>query len=192
MEIQSLPLPSSFYQRNTVIVAQDLLGKCIVRQWNSTVLTGIITETEAYTGDDDPACHAYRGITPRTTPMFGPVGHTYMYFIYGNHYCLNLVARDDNQKAGAVLIRSITPLIGKELMQTLRGNVKDKHLTDGPGKLCQALGLSREHNNSNATTIGSLYITEGITVHKNDIIQTPRIGISKAQDRLWRFVLHNQ
>lgn len=182
-------MPQTFYQRDTVTVAQDLLGKIIIRQWNNQLLAGIITETEAYTGSDDPASHCYKGLTPRNFPMFGPVGYTYVYFIYGNHYCLNIVARTKDQKAGGVLIRSIVPLLGKEHMQLLRKNTSAMHLTDGPGKVCQALAVTQEHTNHDVTTVSSLYIAQGPPVDPCDILQTPRIGISKAQDKLWRFVL---
>ena len=190
MDISLLnPLPRSFYERSTVQVAQDLLGTIVVRTWNSQILAGIVTETESYGGPDDPASHAYTKKTERNAAMFGPVGHSYLYFIYGNHYCLNFVARAPESNAGAVLIRSLLPLHGKEYMQQLRGNVSESQLTNGPGKICQALGLTRLENFQDITYKNNVYVVPGINVTSDNFEHTARIGISKAQDRLWRFVL---
>lgn len=183
------PLPQSFYQRDTVQVAQELLGKILIRVWNNQTMAGIISETEAYCGPIDPASHAYSKKSERNASMFGPCGQTYVYFIYGNHYCLNLVSRDKNSLAGGTLIRSIIPIAGAHIMQQLRGNVSFDQLTNGPGKICQALALNRSHNMHDVTQLGELYVTQGITLSPNDIASTPRIGISKAQDYLWRFII---
>src|SRR5208337_5693005 len=104
-------LPSSFFERDTVKVAPDLLGKCLVRLKDRERLVGRIVEVEAYRGSDDPASHAFRGKTPRNMPMFGEPGHAYIYFTYGNHYCLNATTQPIG-KAGAVLIRAVEPLYG--------------------------------------------------------------------------------
>lgn len=182
-------LPQSFYQRDTVLVAQELLGKILVRVWNNQTLAGIISETEAYCGPIDPASHAYGKKSERNAAMFGPCGQTYVYFIYGNHYCLNLVCRDPTSVAGGTLIRGIIPIAGMDIMQQLRGNVTIDQLTNGPGKICQALAINRGHNMHDVTQEGQLYVTNGITLSLKDITSTSRIGISKAQEYLWRFII---
>lgn len=183
------PLPYSFYQQDTVHVAHQLIGKIIIRRWNNHILAGIITETEAYAGFNDPASHAYSKKTERNAAMFGLEGHAYIYLIYGNHYCLNFVAKDKNAHAGAVLIRAIKPIAGIEIMHQLRNNSTLLHLTNGPGKICQALDITRTHNMHDITKPSQLYVTEGMIIPTKQILQTPRIGISKAQDYLWRFIV---
>ncbi|HRN78036.1 MAG TPA: DNA-3-methyladenine glycosylase [Candidatus Dependentiae bacterium] len=176
-----------FYQRDTVEVAKDLVGKKIIRTINGINLSGIITETEAYGFSDDPASHAYRGKTQRNAPMFGPVGYAYVYFIYGNHFCFNIVARAENQIAGAVLIRAIQPIEGIELMSYYRQQKDIRILTNGPGKLTQALHITKQHNYMNVMQKGELYVTAGVI--PDTICATPRIGISVGQDKLWRFII---
>lgn len=184
-------LPVSFYNRDTITVAKELIGKVLIRNFNNTQLKGIITETEAYCSDD-PACHAYNGKTKRNAALFGPVGHTYVYFTYGCHYCVNIVARDDSVLAGGVLIRAIQPLEGLEIMQELRGNVPKKNLANGPGKLTQALAITRKDEGLNVSQLGDFYIVETETLRVEKITVTKRIGISRATERLWRFVVdHN-
>jgi DNA-3-methyladenine glycosylase len=185
-------LPRSFYQRNTVLVAQELLGNIIVRVWHNQIIAGIISETEAYCGPTDPASHAYSKKTPRNQALFGPVGHSYVYFVYGNHYCLNLVARDKELAAGGVLIRGLIPLHGIETMQKLRHTTVFTNLTNGPGKIGQALHLTRADNDIDLTKKGELYVIEGIKIPAKSIDVTPRIGIKKAQDKLWRFVINKE
>jgi len=183
-------IDSSFYKRDTVLVAQDLLGKTLVRYYNGIYVTGIIHETEAYRCSDDPASHAYRGKTQRNSAMFGPVGHSYVYFIYGVHFCLNVVARSQELQAGAVLIRSLLPMQGIPLMQKARKRMTN--LANGPGKLTQALCITREQNGIDMTQEGQLFIVDtGIIVNKKDYRSTPRIGLSMAQDVLWRFYVPN-
>ncbi|MEX0940489.1 MAG: DNA-3-methyladenine glycosylase [Candidatus Babeliales bacterium] len=178
-------LSSSFYQRDTVIVAKDLMGKILVREYQGLLLKGIITETEAYRGQDDLASHAYRGITKRNHAMFGPVGYAYIYFIYGTHFCLNVVARKENQKAGAVLIRAIEPIENIEVMLKLRNKIEHAQLANGPGKLTQALAITRTHNDIDMKKQGELYIINGDS--KKPIKASKRIGITKNIDKLWRF-----
>jgi len=179
----------SFYCRDTVDVAKDLLGKKIVRFLNNQKLSGIITETEAYCFENDQASHAYNGKTPRNLPMFGKVGCVYIYFIYGNHFCFNIVAKQKNVSAGAVLVRAIKPVDGIENMKINRKKQDENILANGPGKLTQALCITKNENFYDLTKKGSLYICEGIEVCKNQIIVTPRIGISVAQDKPWRFMI---
>lgn len=181
-------LTSDFYQRDTAIVAKDLIGKKLIRTLNGSLVGGIITETEAYGYSNDPASHAYRGKTLRNSAMFGPVGHAYIYFIYGNHFCFNIVARSKDQLAGAVLIRSILPTDGIESMLFRRNKITNKDLTNGPGKLSQALGITKELNTISLHHNEQLYVVEDTVVFSELIQETERIGISKGKDLLWRFL----
>lgn len=132
-------LPPEFFGRDTVTVARELLGKILVSSAGDTVTGGRIVETEAYLGPGDAGSHAFRGMTPRTSVMFGPPGRTYVYFTYGNHHMLNLITERDGV-AGGVLIRALEPLFGIEEMERRRGRPL-KEITDGPGKLAAALGV---------------------------------------------------
>lgn len=162
-------LSKKFYARPCVQVAQDLLGKILVFRG----FQGIITETEAYRGSDDPASHAFKGPTPRSAIMFGSPGISYVYLIYGVYHCLNIVTEEEGQ-ASAVLIRGL--------------QLSDRHL-DGPGKICQHLGISKTQQGINLITSDQLYVTEGVkSVHYQ---ATPRVGIKKAIDKPWRFVMQN-
>ena len=165
-------LPSSFFARPTVEVAQALLGQTLVRrQADSSLSRYTITEVEAYT-QDDPASHAYRGPSKRAAIMFGPPGMAYVYFIYGMYHCLNVVTEQDGV-AGAVLIRSVQ---GFNL--------------NGPGKLCRQLGIDLSHNGlALFDSSSALYLAPGQSPVSSQILATPRIGISKAQDRLWRYIV---
>ena len=178
-----------FYERDTVVVARALLGQRLVRVLNGQRLSGLICETEAYGGADDPASHAYRR-TPRSAIMFGPPGMAYVYFIYGMHHCLNAVTACDGHP-GAVLIRGIFPAEGIEAMRGQRPGVADGHLADGPGKLCQALGITLALNGVDLTDNSELFITTGEQVAEREIIATPRIGVrgdEETRTRPWRFV----
>ena len=180
-----------FYQRPTEVVARDLIGKKLVRIIRDTRkqfrLAGIIVETEAYGGNDDPASHAYMRTTARNKVMFGNVGRAYVYFTYGNHFCLNVSARRSDVAAGAVLIRSIEPIEGIDLMRQLRRVNDTFSLTSGPGKLTQALNITSTLNGIDMTSSKSeLYIEFG--KGPKHIVTTPRIGITRAMDREWRFV----
>lgn len=179
-------LPLSFYARNTVSVARELLGKILQHNCNNGTISGTIVETEAYLGTEDPASHAFKGVTRRNLPMFEEPGHVYIYFIYGNHYCFNVVAHPPDQ-AGAVLIRALEPIEGIELMQKHRRLSDKKNLTNGPGKLTRALNLTKEHNGLTLTN-GQLKIIEGATVQYK-IIATPRIGIKQGTEKLFRFII---
>ncbi|MBA4437182.1 MAG: DNA-3-methyladenine glycosylase [Nitrosopumilaceae archaeon] len=178
-------LPRKFYLQDTVTVAKNLLGKKIVRKIGRTEISGIITETEAYTHKDDPASHAYRKITDRNKAMFGEVGMAYVYFTYGMYYCFNVVARNSKVGAGAVLIRAIEPEKGIKIMQLNRNKKDLKELTNGPAKLTQAMEITKEHYGIDLTKNSKLYITQGIKV--KNIISSPRIGIKQATDKLWNF-----
>ena len=178
-------LPREFYSKDTVTVARNLLGKKIVRKIGRHEISGIITETEAYRHKDDPASHAFTKITDRNRVMFEQVGMAYVYFTYGMYFCFNVVARSPKAKAGAVLIRAIAPEKGIDIMQENRGTVDLKNLTNGPAKLAQALEITKKDYGVDLTKKSKLYITEGLKPKK--IISSPRIGISKAVDKLWNF-----
>lgn len=177
-------LPRSFYNRPTVEVARDLLGK-VLRHGETA---GIIVETEAYLGEDDLAAHSARGITDRTRVIFGPPGHAYVYLIYGMYECLNLVAEPEGVP-GCVLIRALEPVAGIDEMRGRRPNVKkSQDLASGPGKLTRALGISRELNGADVTK-EPLVVSEAANPGKLQILTTPRIGISKCADWPLRFLI---
>jgi DNA-3-methyladenine glycosylase len=182
----------SFYERPTEIVAKDLLGKKLVRTITNNKkqkfrLAGIIVETEAYGYSDDLASHAHNGPTGRNKVMFGNVGRAYVYFTYGNHFCLNVTARRSRIEAGAVLIRGIEPVEGVELMRKFRPIENVLSLTSGPGKLTQALNITSALNGIDMTNSESeIYIEWG--EGPKHIVTTPRIGITRAVDKEWRFI----
>ena len=182
-------LPREFYSQDTVDVAKNLLGKEIIRKIGKQQVSGIITETEAYRHKDDPASHAFNKITDRNKIMFEDVGSAYVYFTYGMHYCFNVVARSPKIAAGAVLIRAIRPEIGIEVMQENRGHVGLKNIANGPAKLAQALAITKEHYGFDLTKNSKLHISDGI--NPKEIIASPRIGITKATDRLWNFKMQS-
>lgn len=160
-------LTHNFFNRYTVDVATDLLGKMLIFGEHR----GIITETEAYRGSDDPASHAFRGLTPRTRGMFGAAGFSYVYLIYGMYHCLNVTTESEGTPGG-VLIRGLL--------------IDGQHLT-GPGKICRYLGLNLEHNAINLIQSPNFYIiNQG---HTFSFKSTPRIGIKVGIDKLWRFII---
>jgi DNA-3-methyladenine glycosylase len=177
-------LTKRFYSRDPVEVAPDMLGTSLVRVIGRQVLIGRIVEVEAYRGADDPASHAFRGITRRTAPMFGDPGHAYVYFTYGNHYCLNVTTHPTGVP-GAVLIRAIEPLQGIRLMTKFRPGVSGVNLTNGPGKLTKALQINMSFNELDLTKHGSLFVTASTT--PVTVTCSTRVGINHAQMRLWRF-----
>jgi DNA-3-methyladenine glycosylase len=183
-------LPRSFYQRQTEDVAKDLIGMVLARTlWKNGKkyrLAGVIVETEAYGHADDGASHASRGMTERNAVMFGPVGRAYVYFTYGNHFCVNVSARSPDAPAGAVLIRGLEPVDGIDVMKKLRRTDDIHVLASGPGRLTQALGITRAQNGADVTDRGSeLRVEQGTA---REVVATTRIGITKAAERNWRFV----
>ena len=178
-------LPKKFYQRDTVIVAKELLGKKLTRKIGNYEMSGTIIETEAYRHKDDPASHAFRNITDRNKIMFGEVGIAYVYFTYGMHYCFNVVAKKMKTPAGAVLIRGIVPEKGIKKMQENRNIENLKNLTNGPAKLTQALEITKEHYGIDLTKKTELYIEEGLEIKK--IKKSTRIGIKDGKEMLWNF-----
>jgi DNA-3-methyladenine glycosylase len=188
------PLNRSFFARNPRRVARELLGKVLVRNLEKLHLAARIVEVEAYLGENDPASHAAAGNTARTLVLFGPPGHAYVYFIYGNYYCLN-VSCEREGKAGGVLFRALEPLLGIEEMAqarkiSLQGPRDLPWLTSGPGRLAEAFGITRTRDNGCDLTSPSsgLWIADDGFRARNIQI-TPRIGISKAADRPLRYIL---
>ncbi|WP_163868934.1 DNA-3-methyladenine glycosylase [Myxococcus eversor] len=162
-------LPTSFYARPALVVARDLLGTLlVVVDAAGQRRVGRIVETEAYIGEHDLACHAAKGLTPRTEVMFGPPGRAYMYLIYGMHHCFNVVT-DAPGVAAAVLVRAVEPVEGLEA----------KERTDGPGKLCKALGLTLAHNRQELSSPG-LHLLPGVEVAEARVERGPRIGVDYA------------
>lgn len=187
------PLPRSFYEHNTLRVARDLLGKVLIVQASGGVAAGRIVETEAYRADD-PASHSCKGETPRASIMFGQAGVAYIYFIYGMYEMLNFVTEPKGQ-AGAVLIRALEPLNGEERMlrRRLRGRarrarpLRHAELMDGPGKLCRALGVEMSHNGESLR--GPTFVVADDGFAAKSISVSPRVGITQATEKLWRFFI---
>jgi DNA-3-methyladenine glycosylase len=186
------PLPQGFYLEPPNVVARNLLGRLLVRELKGKALVGRIVETEAYLGQDDPAAHSFAGMTNRNSVLFGPPGRAYVYFIYGMYYCLNVSCEPEGQ-AGGVLFRALEPVAGLAEMAKLRKlppTASARLLTSGPGRLCQALGITRESINSVDLTSAEspLWIIEdGFIPHA--VTVTPRIGIRKASDMPLRFLI---
>jgi DNA-3-methyladenine glycosylase len=178
-------LGSDYYLRDAILVAPDLLGKVLVRKFGTTWMGGMITETEAYQGEEDLGCHAKAGLTSRTQVMYGPPGHAYVYFTYGMHWMLNAVTSPKGTPA-AVLIRSIQPLFGKETMQRFRPleKIKLKEWTNGPAKLCQALDIQGKLNGIDlCNQSGELWIGEsGISVKPGSVVTSARIGLNSVPE----------
>ncbi|HEY1498196.1 MAG TPA: DNA-3-methyladenine glycosylase [Acidobacteriaceae bacterium] len=193
-------LPRSFYLDPPDVVSRGLLGKLLVRRYESGSgarrkiqrLSGRIVEVEAYFGLDDAAAHTFVGKTARNAVLFGPPGFAYVYFIYGMYFCLNFSCEPDGQ-AGGVLLRALEPVEGLETMARLRhldSTAKPRLLTSGPGRLCQALGIVREtHNGIDVTSARSGLHVEDDGFVPGKIIASPRIGIRKAADRPLRFTI---
>jgi DNA-3-methyladenine glycosylase len=184
-------LTRNFYARDTLQVARDLLGAKLVHSVRDIKLSAMITETEAYCGQEDSACHAHRGKTPRNAVMFGHPGHAYIYFTYGLYYMLNLVTEKKDSPC-AVLIRAVSPLAGIAEMEARRRK-KGAELTNGPAKLCQALGIDKSLNGWDLTLGQKLWVEDYKTIPAQMITSTPRIGIDYAKkehrEALWRFVV---
>lgn len=192
-------LEKSHFENETYRVAKFLIGKVLVRYIDFFgkyhKLTGVITETEAYGYTDDPASHAFRGKTIRNQAMFGDVGKLYVYFIYGTHFCLNVVAKSRDIGAGAVLIRSVEPLEGIGLMKIFRETNNISNLTTGPGKLAQAFKITKKHNNLDLVDkINNNRVFIEDTAQLNQcynftVAESFRIGISIGIDKKWRYTM---
>ncbi len=188
------PLDRAFFARGPRRVARELLGKVLVRDGGKLRLAARIVEVEAYLGENDPAAHSAAGKTARNSVLFGPPGYAYVYFIYGNHYCLNVSCERDG-KAGGVLFRAAEPLAGIEEMARARKLVihgaRDLvRLTSGPGRLAEAFGITRVRDNGDDLTSPDSGLWIGDDGFRPGKIQiTPRIGISKAADQRLRYIL---
>ena len=182
------PLARAFYDRDTSVVARELLGAVLESRSPDGVASVRIVETEAYVGPHDPACHAAAGITPRTKYLFGPPGIAYVYLIYGMYWCFNAVTREEGL-GSAVLVRAGAPLAGEELMMRRRPRVRSRvELTKGPGKLCLALDVGAA-NNGSWLDEPPVRILAGDSVPDRDVVVTPRIGITKAADWPLRYFI---
>jgi DNA-3-methyladenine glycosylase len=181
-------LPVAFFRQPTEVVAAELIGKVVVSTVGGLLTAGRIVETEAYLGYDDPASHGYRHRkNARNGALFGPPGIWYVYLSYGMHWCANLVC----QRAGlasAVLLRALEPLDGLDVMRERRGDLPDRQLCSGPGRLCQALGITRDLDGS-AMSDGPVVVVRGERIAASAVTATPRIGITKAADWPLRFHL---
>lgn len=192
-----------FYERDTRIVAEELLGKILVRKINGKVLKARIVETEAYIGPIDKASHAYGGkVTPRTKTLYGEPGLAYVYLIYGMYYCLNLITERIDYPAG-VLIRAVEPLENIEEISLLRYKLpydkltkyQQKNITNGPGKLCMAMAITKNENSIQTLNSNELYVEEPLEKYKLEtlkVFKCKRIGIDyaeEAKDFLWRYYI---
>jgi DNA-3-methyladenine glycosylase len=185
-----LRLPRAFFARDTVAVARELLGQQLVRVQAGRRLSGIIVETEAYVGETDLACHARVGRTPRTTVMYGPPGHAYIYLNYGLHWLLNIVT-ERNGFPAAVLIRAIDPTEGLPAMRRRRGGQPDRQLANGPGKLTQALAITgRFHGHDLCQGDSPLFIERADSMADASRLARPRVGIDGVPEP-WRSVAWN-
>jgi DNA-3-methyladenine glycosylase len=188
------PLPRPFYDRDPRRVARDLLGKLLIRRNGRKPLVARIVEVEAYLGQNDPAAHSFAGCTPRNAVLWGPPGLSYVYFIYGNHYCFNVSCLPDGE-AGGVLFRAVEPLAGvAEMMQARELDVEEaqdlRKVTSGPGRLAEAFGITRERDNGKDLTSSKsdLWIVDD-GAPRGRVRITPRIGITKAADRPLRYIV---
>jgi DNA-3-methyladenine glycosylase len=182
-------LPAKFYDRNTEQVARDLLGAVLRCTTSDGVASGRIVETEAYLGEHDLACHAAAGLTARTRWLYGAPGTAYVYFIYGVHWCFNAVTRAVGSPS-AVLVRALEPLEGVELMRERRGVAHDRDLTNGPGKLCEALGITGALNGLPLQE-SPIEILRGEPVADARVQVTPRIGITKSAEWPLRWLVRD-
>jgi DNA-3-methyladenine glycosylase len=188
-----VPLPRKFYEPSAKVVAPKLLGHWLIRETPSGHCGGPIVEVEAYL-KGDPAAHSYVGLTKRNLVMWGPPGHSYVYFIYGNHFCVNAVCRPAGA-AEAILIRAVEPVVGLELMQSRRVVPNAQLLTNGPGKLCVAMDIDRSLDGADLCDASSpLFIARNPRLasflnERGPIVTTTRIGITKAAALQLRFYL---
>lgn len=187
-------LGRDFFRQSTLDVSRQLLGcRLVRREEDGPRLTGWVTETEAYIGETDLACHARHGQTDRNRVMWGPPGHAYVYFTYGMHWMLNVVTEEEGRPA-AVLLRGLLPEEGIEKMRSRRGNKPDRLLTDGPAKLCQALSIDNQlYGEDLCRTGGPLWFENGIPVPDEAVTKGPRVGLNNVPEpwhsKPWRFLV---
>ncbi|MCX7921773.1 MAG: DNA-3-methyladenine glycosylase [Clostridia bacterium] len=186
-----MKLQREFYERSTLEVARELLGKCLVHETQEGTTVGKIVEVEAYIGPDDAAAHTYKGLrSSRTEVAFGPGGHAYVYLIYGMYHCFNIVT-NVAEKPEVVLIRALEPMDGLELMAKRRKTNAVRNLCSGPGKLCAAMGITKA-NNTDDLCRGKLYLLDNSNIPENKIVSTPRINIDYAGEAIsypWRYII---
>jgi len=186
-------LPRTFYQKKVLQIAPKLLGKYLVKKEGKQYLVGKIVEVEAYEDKVDEASHAFRGLTKRNKEMFGPAGRLYVYFIYGNHFCCNIVC-DKEGIGSAILIRGLEPIDGVEVMAERRFNRTELthkqflNLSNGPGKICKALNISKIENGIDLCG-EEIFLAEGEKVSPKNVVQSSRIGINKSTELLWRYFI---
>lgn len=194
VSLASIVLPLRFFERPTLDVAHDLLGKFLVSRTEEGTIRAMITEVEAYDGPQDKACHASKGLTERTAPMFGPAGHWYVYMIYGMYWMLNIVTREEGYPA-AVLIRGVAMDFSchGELCRTTKLVTRKIHCShlNGPGRLTRAMGIDKRFNTLPANQKTGLWIEDrGVSFSKKQIKRTTRIGVEYAGEwakKEWRF-----
>lgn len=186
-----MKIKREFYTRDGISVAKDLLGKVLVKRHKDELLKGRIVETEAYLGPEDKGSHAYEGRkTKRTNAMYGIGGTSYVYLIYGMYYCFNVVANIEDVPH-AVLVRALEPMEGIEEMMHLRGIGGGNHLTSGPGKLCEALGITKDDNNVDMVISDDMWIEDDGYIPER-VRESKRIGIDYAReyrDKPWRYYI---
>ncbi len=190
MTCSKFVLPRSFYTRDTLTVARELLAKHLVRRVGESELVGRIVEVEAYGGADDPASHAYRGMTSRNQVMFGKGGFAYVYFTYGKHYCFNVTTEKEGVP-GAVLLRALQPVSGIEMMQKNRERKRLRDLTNGPGKLTQAISITKEQNGFDLTRSRELFVCKPRVKEDFEVVSARRVGIRVGVEKPWRFYIKN-
>jgi DNA-3-methyladenine glycosylase len=185
-------LQRGFYERDVLTVSKDLLGKILVHDTLEGVASGRIVETEAYRGPEDLAAHSSGGRhTRRNEMMYGEKGHAYIYFIYGMYWCFNVTAGGTPRKPEAVLVRALEPLEGKNIMAKRRGTQNAVNLSNGPAKLCMAMGLSKAQNKADLTS-PPLFINDAPPIPAENIVSATRIGVDYAgkwKDEPWRFYI---
>lgn len=184
--MECLMLKLDFFQQPTLCLARDLLGRFLKCRTSGKLVTCRIVEVEAYHQEGDAAAHSFKGPSQRNRVMFGPAGHLYVYFIYGMHYCMNLVSEPEGVGA-AVLIRALEPIHGEEVLMANRGaNVSRRNLSNGPARCCAALTINSQYNG--ISLLGDLlWLEAGEPVGPGQVVETTRIGISKSVDLPWRF-----
>jgi DNA-3-methyladenine glycosylase len=185
-------LDRQFFDRPALKVARQLLGKRLVRLEAGERTAGIIVEAEAYIGEEDQACHARVGYTPRTRVLYGPPGHAYVYFTYGNYWMLNFVAEREGFPA-AILIRGIVPTEGIERVAARRQGQPRAHWTDGPGKICLALSIDKSLNEADlCAPDAELFVEQGVTIPELSVTTGPRVGLNNTPEPWksipWRFL----
>jgi DNA-3-methyladenine glycosylase len=182
------PLPRAFYARPVLVLAKAVLGRLLVHECGDGLTSGRVVEVEAYRGSLDPASHAFRGRTARNAVMFGPPGHAYVYFTYGIHHCLNLVAEREG-RAAAVLVRALEPVHGIDRMRERRGVTEVARLARGPACVAQALGIGRDHDGTDLVH-GCLWLSDLPARREGRATAAgPRVGIRRGTELPWRFHL---